>query len=130
MATVLMVPRNTMVSDLIGELVGVAGYRVVYPTHDESILGRVTSTGARVALVEVERTDSDEVGIARHLQLAGVPVIVFSGRLFEERLARMTESVAAAVVALPTTARALGQKIEAALAPTGRTEPIAHARAS
>jgi hypothetical protein len=81
-------------------------------------------------MVEVERTDSDEVGIARHLQLAGVPVIVFSGRLLEEHLAGMTDSVDAAVVALPTTARALGQKIEAALAPPRNTGPIAHARAS
>jgi len=122
MATVLIVPQDTMISDLIGEFVGAAGHQVVYPTHDESILGRVRKTGARVALVQVEGHDSDEMAIVQHLELAGIPVIVYSGRLIEDELERMATGNAA-IAALPTTPRALRQKIDAALAEEPSREP-------
>jgi DNA-binding response OmpR family regulator len=111
MATVLIVPRDTTVGDLIGEFVAAAGHRVVYATDDEGITQRVRNTGATIALVDIEHMDAREVAVARQLQSAGVPVIAFSGRLVDDELETIAGSSASATFALPATARMLAQHL-------------------
>lgn len=111
MATVLIVPRDTAVGDLIGEFVAAAGHDVVYATDDETVTQRLRHTGATIALVDIEHMDVGEVTVAQQLRSAGVPVIAFSGRLIDEELEAIAGSSASATFALPGTARMLAQKI-------------------
>ncbi len=113
MATVMIVPRDTAVGDLIGEFVTAAGHRAVFATDDEAITQRVRHTGATIALVDIEHMDTGEVEIARTLQSAGVPVIAFSGRLFDDELQTIAGPSASATFALPGTARMLAQQLHA-----------------
>lgn len=111
MATVLIVPRDTAVGDLIGEFVAAAGHDVVYATDDETVTQRLRHTRATIALVDIEHMDVEEVTVARQLRSAGVPVIAFSGRLIDEELEAIAGSSASATFALPATARMLAQQL-------------------
>jgi DNA-binding response OmpR family regulator len=113
MATVLIVPRDTAVGDLIGEFVAAAGHDVVYSTDDESVTQRLQRTGATIALVDIEHMDVEEVTVAQQLRSVGVPVIAFSGRLIDEELEAIAGSSASATFALPATARMLAQQLQA-----------------
>jgi DNA-binding response OmpR family regulator len=113
MATVLIVPRDTAVGDLIGEFVAAAGHDIVYATDDETVTQRLRHTGATIALVDIEHMDAGEVTVAQQLRSAGVPVIAFSGRLIDEELAAIAGSSASATFALPGTARMLAQQLQA-----------------
>jgi len=112
MTTVMIVPRDTAVGDLIGEFVTAAGHEVVYATDDEEVTQRLRRSGATVALVDIEHMDAEEVTIARRLRSAGVPVIAFSGRLVEEELRSIAGSSVSGIFALPSTARMLAQQID------------------
>ena len=113
MATVMIVPRDTAVGDLIGEFVTAAGHQAVFATDDAAITQRLRHTGATIALVDIEHMDTGEVEVARTLQSAGVPVIAFSGRLFDDELQTIAGSSASATFALPATARMLAQQLRA-----------------
>lgn len=113
MATVLIVPRDTVVGDLIGEFVAAAGHRVVYATDDQTVTQRLHTTGATIALVDIEHMDAEEVSVARQLRSEGVPVIAFSGRLVDDELETIAGSSASATFALPGTARMLAQQLRA-----------------
>ncbi len=113
MATVMIVPRDTAVGDLIGEFVTAAGHHAVFATDDAAITQRVRHTVATIALVDIEHMDTDEVEVARTLRSAGVPVIAFSGRLFDDELQTIAGSSASATFALPSTARMLAQQLRA-----------------
>jgi DNA-binding response OmpR family regulator len=109
----MIVARDTAVGDLIGEFVAAAGHQAVYATDDEGVTQRLRHTGATIALVDIEHMDTDEVEVARTLRSAGVPVIAFSGRLFDDELQAIAGSSASATFALPATARMLAQQLRA-----------------
>jgi DNA-binding response OmpR family regulator len=125
MATVMIVPRDTAVGDLIGEFVTAAGHHVVYATDDEAITQRLQRTGATIALVDIEHMNADEVTIAHQLRSAGVPVIVVSGRLVDDELRQIAGSSATATFALPGSRATLARQLDALGAATRSQETTA-----
>jgi len=113
MATVMIVPRDTAVGDLIGEFVASAGHQVVFATDDEGITQRLQRTGATIALVDIEHMNEDEVAIAARLRAAGVPVIAVSGRLVDEELRQIAGNIATATFALPGSRATLARQLDA-----------------
>jgi DNA-binding response OmpR family regulator len=115
MATVLIVPRDTLIADLVAEFARAAGHGVVFATDDVTAPRSAERAGADVVLVDIEHMDLAEAEVARRLQSADLPVIAFSGRLVDEELELIAGRWVFTTFALPNTMQALDRAVGAAI---------------
>jgi DNA-binding response OmpR family regulator len=115
MRTVLIVPRNTLIADLVAEFVRAAGHRVVFATDDATAPRSALYAGADVVLVDIEHMDPAEAEVARRLRSTDLPVIAFSGRLLDEELEHIAGRWVFTTFALPNTMQVLDRAVGAAI---------------